>query len=102
MSSCRLDVLKYQLHILYIGLRIYEAHHTYSKDKHAYTADDIFRHLVETAIPLYIDLKRKGKFLTVAPLKIMCLPTVATLGTMAELGNDLYTQTDIDVEQLGT
>ena len=55
-------------------------------------ADELFKHLVELAIPLYVDLKRKGKLPTVAPLKLPCPPNVATLGTMSELGNDLYKQ----------
>ena len=86
VKSCRSDVVKYQLHILYIGLGIEEAHHMYSKDGHTYTADKLFEHLVETEIPLYVDLKRKGKLPTVALLKLPCPPNVATLGTMSELG----------------
>ena len=72
---------------------IKEAHHAYSKDGHTYTADELFEHLVETAIPLYVDFKRKEKLPTVAPLKLLCPPNVATLGTMSELGNELYKQT---------
>ena len=90
-----MDVVKYQLYIIYIGLVIEEAHHVYSKDSHTYTADDIFKHLMETSIPLYVDLKRNGKFPTVVPLKLPCTPNVTTLGTMYNLGNDLYKQTDI-------
>ena len=41
-------------------------------------------------ISLYVDLKRKGKFPTVASLKMPCPPNVATLETMSNLGNDLY------------
>ena len=90
-----MDVVKGQLHILYIGLGIYEAQHAYSKSVHTYIAYDLFEHLVETAIPLYVDLNRKGKFPTVAPLKLPYPPNVATLVTMSELGKDLYKQTDI-------
>ena len=89
VRSCRLDVVKYQLHILYIGSGIEEDHHTYSKDSHTYTADELFKNIVETAILMYVNLKRKYKFPTVAPLKLPCPPNVATLGTMYELGNDL-------------
>ena len=96
VRSCRLDVVKYQLHILYIGLVIKEAHYAYSKDVHTYTADELFENLVETAI----DLKRKGKFPTMAPLKLPCPPNVATLGTMSELGNELYKQTEIEQVRL--
>ena len=95
-----LDVVKDQLHILYIRLGIEEAHHVYSKDNHTYTADEIFEQLAETAISLYNDLKRKGNFLTVAPLKLLCPPNVATLGTIYELGNDLYKQKEIDQARL--
>ena len=31
-----------------------------------------------------------------APLKLPCLKNVATLGTMSELGNNLYKKTDIE------
>ena len=34
VRSCRLDVVKDQLHIVYIGLVLEEAHHAYSKDGH--------------------------------------------------------------------
>ena len=74
---------------------IEEAHYAYSKDVHTYTADERFEHLMETVIPLYVDLKRKGKLPTVAPMKLLCQPNVATLGNMSELGNDLYKQTEI-------
>ena len=33
--------------------------------------------------------------LTVAPLKLLCPPNLATLRTISELGNDLYKQTEI-------
>ena len=51
---------------------------------------------MKTAIPLYVGFKSKGKFLTVAPLKLPCPPNMATLGTMSELGSDIYNQTDIE------
>ena len=91
MCSCRLDVVKDQLNILHAALGIEEAYQVYSKDGHNYTEDELFKHLVDTAIPLYIDLK--GKFPTVAPLEMTYPPNVATLGTMSELGNNLYKQT---------
>ena len=91
-----MDVVKDQIQILYIGLVIEEAHHTYSKNGYTYTADELFKHLVDTAILLYVGLKRKGKLPTVAPLKLQCPPNVATLGTMSELDNNLYKQTEIE------
>ena len=80
VKSCRLDVVKYHIHTLYIGLELEDARHAYSKDGPTYTADEIFEHLVETAIPQYINLKRKDKLPTVALLKLPCPPNVATLG----------------------
>ena len=85
-----MDIVKYQLHILYIGLGIEKAHHAYSKYVHTYMVEKLFKQLVETEILLYIDLKRKAKLLTGAPLKLPFPPNVATLGSMSELGNDLY------------
>ena len=51
---------------------------------------------METLILLYVDLKRKEKLPTVAPLKLSCPPNMATMGTMSELGNDLYKQSEIE------
>ena len=79
---------------------IEEAHDAYSKDGHTYTADELFKHLVDTAILLYVGLKRKGKLPTVAPLKLPCPPKVATLGPMSGLVNNLYKQTDIEQVRL--
>ena len=42
------------------------------------------------AIMLYMNLKKEGKLPTVAPMKMPSAPNMATLGTMSELGNDLY------------
>ena len=100
VRSCRLGIVKDQLHILYIGLVIEEAHHAYSKYGHTYMTDEIFEHLVEMAILLYIDFKRKIQLPTVAPLKLPCPPNVAMLGTISELGNNLYKQTDIEQVRL--
>ena len=91
-----MGVVKDPIRILSIGLVIEEAHHEYSKDVHIYTSVELFEHLVKTEIPLYVDLKRKGEFPTVAPLKLPCPPNVAILVTMSELVNYLYKQTDID------
>ena len=72
----------------------------YSKDGHTYMSDELFKNLVDTAIFLYVDLKRKSKLPTVAPLKLLCPPNVATLGTMSELGKNLYKQTYIEQVRL--
>ena len=90
-----MNVVKYQLHIRYIVLGIEEAHHAYSKGGSTYTADELFEHLVDTAILLYVDLKRKGKLPTMASLKLPCHTNMATLGTMSELGNGIYKQIEI-------
>ena len=89
-----MDVAKDQLHIFCLKVGKEEAHHPYSKNNYTYTADELFKHLVETAIPVYLTLKRKGKLPTMAPLKLPTPPNVPTLGTMSELGKDLYEQTE--------
>ena len=63
---------------------------------HTYTADELFEQIVDMAILLYVDLKIKGKFPTVALLKLPCPPNVAMLGNMSELGNKIYTQIEIE------
>ena len=91
-----MGAVKDHIRIFYIGLGVEESHNAYSKYGHTYKADELLKTLMETEIPLYVDLKRKGKLPTVAPLKLPCLPNVATLVTMSELGNDINKQTEID------
>ena len=95
-----MDAVKDQFHILYIDFVIEEAHHAYLQDGHTYTADFIFKHLEETTILLYVDFKRKGKLPTMAPLKLPRTRNVATLGTMSELGNYIYKQTEVEKVRL--
>ena len=45
-------------------------------------------------------MKRKGKLPTVAPLKLPFPPNVATIGTMSEVGNGLYKQTETEQVRL--
>ena len=59
-----------------------------------YTADELFEYPVTIAIMLYMNLKKEGKLPTVAPMKMPSAPNMATLGTMSELVNNLYKQTE--------
>ena len=52
------------------------------------------------AIMLYMNLKKEGKFQTVSPMKMPSAPNMATLGTMSELGNDIYKQMENEQERL--
>ena len=100
VRSCRMDVVKDQILILLFGLGIEEAHHPWSKDGHTYSADELFEHLATVAIPRYVELKRAGKLPTEAPMTLPRAPNTVTLGTMSELGNNLYEQTEADRARL--
>ena len=62
--------------------------------------DELFEHLVKVAIPKYLELKARGKLQTEAPINLPKAPNTATLGTMSDLGNDIYLQTEEDQVRL--
>ena len=63
MRGNKLEAVKEQILIRYLGLGIKEAHHPWSKDKYTYTADEFFDHLIKTVIPLVSELKQQKSFL---------------------------------------
>ncbi len=48
----KLECVKEQILIQYLGLGWEEAHHLWSKNKHQYTASELLKHLCEIVIPL--------------------------------------------------
>jgi hypothetical protein len=48
----KIECVKKQILISYLGLGWEESHHPWSKNKHIYTASDLLKHLCEVVIPL--------------------------------------------------
>jgi hypothetical protein len=73
----KLECVKEQILIRYLGLGWDEAHHPWSKNKHQYTASELLKHLCEIVIPLE-DINEVPKQ---APIKLPTRPDDFTLGT---------------------
>jgi hypothetical protein len=73
----KLECVKEQILIRYLGLGWEEAHHPWSKNKHQYTASELLKHLCEIVIPLE-DINKVPKQ---APIKLPTRPDDFTLGT---------------------
>ncbi len=73
----KIECLKEQILIRYLGLGWEEAHHPWSKNKHVYTALELFKHLCEVVIPLQ-DAKEVPDQL---PIKLLAWPDSLMLGT---------------------
>jgi hypothetical protein len=73
----KLECVKEQILIRYLGLGWEEAHHPWSKNKHQYTASELLKHLCEIVIPLQ-DINEVPKQ---APIKLPTRPDNFTLGT---------------------
>jgi hypothetical protein len=75
----KIECMKEQLLIRYLGLGWEEAHHPWSKNKHQYTALELLKHLCEVVIPLQ-DVKELPNQ---APIKFPAQPDSFTLGTIS-------------------
>jgi hypothetical protein len=94
MRGNKLEAVKEQLSIAYLGLGIEGAHHPWSEKQgtvaYTFTVDELFEHFVLTVLPLVNELKRKGKLPTEPPLNVPSSPETMTCGTTSELGEDLF------------
>jgi len=73
----KIECVKEQILIRYLGLGWEEAHHPWSKNKHTYTASELLKHLCEVVIPLQ-DTKVVPDQ---PPIKLPTRPDGFTLGT---------------------
>ena len=62
MTGNKLEAVKEQMLMRYLGLEIKEAHHLWSKGQHTHTADELLAHFMNKIIPLDIELKRRKNF----------------------------------------
>ena len=91
------DVVKDQLRIHLFGLGIAEAHHPGSKGGgYTHIVDELFERHVMKAMAQYLKLKARGILPTKAPMHLPKGPNTTTLGTMFDLRNDIYQQTEED------
>jgi hypothetical protein len=74
----KIEYMREQISIRYLGLRWEEAHHLWSKNKHQYTALELFKHLCKAVLPLQ-DLKEVPNQ---APVKLPTQLDSFTLGTI--------------------
>ena len=56
-NTARLNAVKEQIRIYVIGFGWKDLHHPWSKDGRSYTADELFKYLVQTLIP---EISRRG------------------------------------------
>ncbi len=73
----KIECMKEQILIRYLGLGWEEAHHPWSKNKHQYTASELLKHLCEVVIPLQ-DVKEVPDQ---APIILLVQPDSFTLRT---------------------
>ena len=73
----KIECVKEQILIRYLGLGWEEAHHPWSKNKHTYTASELLKHLCEVVIPLQDTKKVPDQ----PPIKLPARPDGFTLGT---------------------
>ena len=94
MRGNKLEAVKEQILIAYLGLNIGKAHHPWSEKRgtvsYTFTLDELFEHFVSTVLPLVNELKSKGKLPTKPPLNFPSAPETRTVGTTSELGEDLF------------
>ena len=62
MTGNKLEAVKEQILIRYLGLGIKEAHHPWSKGQHTHTADELLAHFMNKVISLESELKRRKNF----------------------------------------
>ncbi len=73
----KIECVKEQILIRYLGLGWEEAHHPWLKNKHVYTASELFKHVCEIVIPLQ-DAKEVPDH---PPIKLPARPDSFMLGT---------------------
>ena len=74
-ESRKLEAVKEQHLIPFLGLGWLEAHHPWSRGKHTFSADELFDNLINVVIPLYNKLDPPDK----PPLSMPTQPVVVKL-----------------------
>ena len=83
-KSRKLDAVKEQHLIPFLGLGWLEAHHPWSRGKHTFSADELFDNLINVVIPLYDKLDPPDK----PPLSMPTPPDMVELGTTSDLAKE--------------
>ena len=92
----KLDAVKEQILIRYLGLGWEKAHHPWSCGQVTYGPDELFRHLVETVIPMAETEKVPAE----APLNMPSTPDMQTLGTTADVALNIQNNNAADIAKM--
>jgi hypothetical protein len=92
----KLEAVKEQILIRYLGLGWDKAHHPWSRGEVIYGPDELFKHLVETVIPL-ADVE---KIPDEPPLNMPSPPEMHALGTTANVGLNLQNNNAADIAKM--
>jgi hypothetical protein len=77
-NTARLNAIKEQIRIYVIGFGWKDLHHQWSKDGRAYTADELFKYLVQTLIP---EISRRGGIPNSPTMDLSSRKVTTQLGT---------------------
>ena len=90
-ESRKLEAVKDQILMRYLGLGWKEAYHPWSANNSPFSADELFDHFVDVVLPLADKLDVP----TEPPLELPKLPELPTLGTVSKLAEELE-QKEVD------
>jgi hypothetical protein len=78
-KSAKLQFVKEQILIRYLGLGWTKAYHPWSKNKHIFSPSELMEHFVKVVLPL----DNTEVVPTAPPMNLPGLPSLPTLGTVA-------------------
>ena len=97
-ESARLNAVKEQILICYLGLRCEDAHHPWSKSGVTFSSKQLLKHLIETVIPMANELTIPVE----PPIKFPSPPELQLLGTESELSFVFATGNEDEMEEFKT
>ena len=89
-KSAKLQFVKEQILIRYLGLGWTKAYHPWSKNKHIFSPSELMEHFVKVVLPL----DNTEVVPTAPPMNLPGLPSLPTLGTVAHDVNALAEKND--------
>ena len=89
-KSAKLQFMKEQILIWYLGLGWTKAYHSWSKNKHIFSPSELMEHFVKVVLPL----DNTEVVPNAPPMNLPGLPSLPTLGTVAHDVNALAEKND--------
>jgi hypothetical protein len=93
-KSAKLQFVKEQILIRYLGLGWTKAYHPWSKNKHIFSPSELMEHFVKVVLPLDNTEIVVVLVPNAPPMNLPGLPSLPTLGTVAHDVNDLAEKND--------